>query len=76
MAKTRKNDDSLMVVAKGLSTLAVGLKFTLNEADDVHMAFAAIAATVERSLAHEKRIKDLEDKLKKDPMLKKLLEAP
>ena len=59
MAKKR-NDEPGMTVARGLSTLALGKRFSLAEGGDVRETFALIVAAVQASGDHERRIKALE----------------
>jgi hypothetical protein len=62
MAKRRtKDEDSIgMQVARGLSTLAVGMKFNLAEAGDVQSAFAEIVRVIELGNELEQRVAALE----------------
>lgn len=60
MAKKKNTDDNLMVIARGLSILALGKRFSLAEGGDVQEAFAEIVRTVGASRDHEQRIKTLE----------------
>jgi hypothetical protein len=65
--KNKHDDDAAMRVARGLATLAIGMRFNLNEADDVQAAFAAIVSAVMRTAELERRLSELERETKTVP---------
>ena len=62
--KIKDTDDLGMIVARGLSTLAYGKRFGLNEAHDVQETFAAIVRAVDLANDLEKRVQTLERETK------------
>ena len=61
--KQQADDDAMMVLARGLSTLAASMRFSLGEASDVERCFSEIVRAVEATRDIAAKIESLESEI-------------